>query len=165
MIKQLNAQDVIELRDDICNFLEICFMSTFEKADKQLIETKLDGLVKYVKEGKAYLLGAFCEEQMLGFLWGYPVSSPFEIVFHIAYLSVSENGRRRGIGRNLILAAENQANAIGINKVELIVGANNIGALDFYKKMNYETDRIILNKYVGEFHGYNNYSELSDGFF
>ena len=148
MIKQLNAQDASELRDTIYNFLEMCFISTFKKTDKQLIETKLDGLVKYVKEGKAYLFGAFCEKQMLGFLWGYPVSSPFETVFHIAYISVSENGRRQGIGRNLILAAENQANIIGISKVELIVGANNNSALSFYKKMNYEIDRITLSKYV-----------------
>lgn len=149
IIKKLDAQDVREFRDTIYNFLEICFTSTFEKTDKRLIETKLEGLVNYIKEDKAYLFGAFCEKQMVGFLWGYPVSNPFETVFHVAYIAVSENGRRQGIGRNLILAAENQANTMGINKVELIVGANNNGALDFYKKMEYEMDRITLSKYVG----------------
>ena len=156
IIKRLNEQDVSELRDTIYYFLEICFISTFGKTDKQLIETKLDGLVNYVKEGKAYLFGAFCEKQMFGFLWGYPVRNPFETVFHIAYISVTESGRRQGIGRNLILAAEEQANAMGINKVELIVGANNNSAFDFYKKMDYETDRIILSKYVWGFHVYSN---------
>ena len=36
-----------------------------------------------------------------------------------------------------------------IKKVELIVDANNNNALGFYKKMNYEIDRITLSKCVG----------------
>lgn len=64
----------------------------------------------------------------------------------MAYISVKEQGRKQGMGRQLIRAAEEKTKELGINHVELIVGSNNKTALEFYSHCGYETDRYFLRK-------------------
>ena len=47
-----------------------------------------------------------------------------------------------------MLAAENKAEELGLSHVELIVGSKNEGAIDYYNKEGYESDRLIMRKRV-----------------
>lgn len=148
-ICKLQLNDIIEHEDSICKLLMICFQSTYEKKvlDKVIIE-KYAGLKKYIQAGNAYTFGAIEDNSLIGFLWGYPVITPIETVFHVAYISVLESGRRLGIGVKLIEAAEKECRDLGLGRVELIVGAENRVALDFYNHCGYKPDRYYLRKDV-----------------
>ena len=85
---------------------------------------------------------------MLGFLWGYPIDTPIETVFHIAYISVEERSRGRGIGRQLLEEAEKICKQLGLNHVELIVGKKNYDAIRFYNNCEYNVNQYMLRKLV-----------------
>ena len=145
----LSSNDIKEHHSLIFELLRICFRSTYTDAvSVQLIESKIDNLLEYINRGEAYVFGVFSNNSLQGFLWGYPVKTLFEPVFHVAYIAVKEQGRKQGMGRQLIRAAEKKAEELGINHVELIVGSNNKTALDFYSHCGYETDRYFLRKEV-----------------
>lgn len=148
-IRKLQIKDIIEYKDSVHELLKICFQITYdEKVFDEVIDGKYMSLINYMKSGKAYTFGAIKKDSLIGFLWGYPVVTPLEIVFHVAYICVLENGRGFGIGRQLIKEAENECKKLGLNHVELIVGANNISALGFYDHCGYKPVRYYLRKKV-----------------
>lgn len=148
-VKQLELSDVQLYSESIKELIRICLQSTYTHGvTEELIDEKFEGMCQFIQDGKAYVYGAIISDCLVAFLWGYPMCNPFEEVFHIAYIAVSEQGRRQGIGEKMILAAEAEAKKIGINKVELIVGANNRSALSFYEHCGYSPDRFYLVKDV-----------------
>ena len=149
MIKELNYVDIVENRESIEELLKICFRSTYGRDVKQVvIDEKYNSLAVHVKAENAYVFGCFDEEKLIGFMWGYPVITPFETVFHIAYIALFEYGRRKGIGSKLLYEAEKQAVELGIDRIELIVGATNDKAEEFYKKAGYQTCRNVMAKSI-----------------
>lgn len=146
-IRKLKLNDIVEYREDIYELLTICFKHTYKlEISNDVIDKKYIGLINYIESGKAYIFGAIEDEALIGFLWGYPVSTPVETVFHVAYISVIETKRRCGIGQKLITEAEKVCKELGLNQVELIVGAENFSALSFYKQSGYLIDRYCLRK-------------------
>ena len=61
----------------------------------------------------------------------------------INYLGVDPACRRRGLGRQLIQAAEARLLNLGCPKINLQVRSDNIGALEFYRKIGYSKDEVI----------------------
>lgn len=145
-IRIMSAQDIETYREPIYRYLDICFQTAYGKSDDDLINSKIDRAVGFINDGKAYVFGAFAENIMVGFLWGYPVEGPFETVFHIAYLAVDERERKKGIGKALISTAEAYAKELHFNHVELIVDAGNYNALGFYEHAGYKPDRYFMRK-------------------
>lgn len=146
-IIKLRTDDLKEYKNSIQKLLRICFQSTYKEDDlNETIICKYNGLIEYVETGKACTFGAIEDNCLIGFLWGYPVATPFETVFHIAYISVMESGRRKGVGQKLVEAAEEKCKALGLEHVELIVGVNNVEAMSFYSKCGYKPDRCYLRK-------------------
>lgn len=145
-IRVLNSQDIKANEKSVYEYLETCFRITYQRTDDTLIGSKVERLIKYLDMGKAFACGAFIEEKMVGFLWGYPVESIFETVFHIAYIAVDKSGQRQGIGKSLLAEAEKQAKKLGLSDVELIVGASNNNAIQFYLNAGYEADRFVMRR-------------------
>ena len=146
-IKLLNTNDILYYQDKILKLLDECIINTYTKpATNSYLKEKLYSLIENTTKKKAYIFAAIQEQQLFGFLWSYVVTTPFEPHFHIAYLAVMPEKHNRGIGRLLLAAAEKQAIELGIFEVELIVSNYNLSAAEFYKKHNYRTDRLIMNK-------------------
>ncbi|SEQ24043.1 Ribosomal protein S18 acetylase RimI [Lachnospiraceae bacterium RM5] len=147
-IRQLSEKDIRKYRKRVYELLEMCLCLTYTNVRSEVIDSKIDGLIQYINDEKAYTFGAIEENDMIGFLWGYPVSTPFDTVFHVAYIAVSEKGRRQGIGNKLMIEAEKKTMELRIDHVELIVGASNEGSISFYSREGYEPDRLIMRKRV-----------------
>lgn len=147
-IRLMCSQDIKLHRTEVYSLLNSCFQNTYKDSNKTLIDTKIDGLIIYLEEGKAYTLGAFVNNTMIGFLWGYPVTGPFETVFHIAYIAVAKNARRQGIGKILMEKIDCIVKELSLDHIELIVGNNNYDAIEFYNSIGYETNRLVLRKCV-----------------
>ncbi|HBP65884.1 MAG TPA: GNAT family N-acetyltransferase [Desulfosporosinus sp.] len=72
------------------------------------------------------------------------------IVALIEDLVVEDEWRGEGIGKELLLSAGNWAITRGVTRLQLLADRNNVGALEFYEKMDWEVTRMIcLNKKSG----------------
>lgn len=107
-----------------------------------------NNMINYIEDGSAIIIGAFEEKKLTGFIWAYKVLVNNETRFHINYFIVNEKNRNSGIGKKLmdeicVIAKENN-----IKKIELMVTTKNEGAINFYKKQNFEVERIKLCKEI-----------------
>jgi ribosomal protein S18 acetylase RimI-like enzyme len=61
-------------------------------------------------------------------------------------LAVVSSARRRGAGRALMNAVEDQARRSGVDAVELDVRSANLGAIAFYAALQYQTEQLHLSR-------------------
>jgi ribosomal protein S18 acetylase RimI-like enzyme len=103
---------------------------------------KWDGKV-FVAEEAGQVVGFVC-------VWArVPVEEPDEDPSEYAFVSdlvVEEAHRRRGLGRELLSAAEKYARARGARRIRLDVMARNSDARGFYQSMGYLENEIELEK-------------------
>lgn len=64
----------------------------------------------------------------------------------VTTMGVVRDERGKGFGRMLMLKAESEANARGIEVIELSVAGNNRRAREIYKDLGYETVRRTMRK-------------------
>ena len=83
------------------------------------------------------------EGMMVGFVAGEPRSSKKE--FWIATIAVDPRYQRRGIGRQLLRACEQQAK---LNQLKLTVRISNQAAISLYEQEGYRTMDIWKSYYV-----------------
>lgn len=96
-----------------------------------------------VAEGEGGVMGAAS-------LWIKPDLAHGDAVIEVPMLVVSENARRRGIGRLLVEEIQNIAAAENAALIELVATKGNDAARAFYHSLGFiETDHIAL-EYVGE---------------
>ncbi len=65
------------------------------------------------------------------------------IVALVEDMVVEDTHRGEGIGRDLLLAVEEWAIARGVRRLQLLADQKNIPALEFYKKMDWESTQLI----------------------
>jgi ribosomal protein S18 acetylase RimI-like enzyme len=65
---------------------------------------------------------------------------------HVTLLAVTEQARRRGIGRMLVEAAEARLATLGCGRVEIAVGDARLDAQAFYRSIGYERTSIRFAK-------------------
>lgn len=145
----LDSRKIIHYQDDIHELLKMCFESTYEYSiSEDIVNEKYLGLINYINADKAYVFGAIDNNHLLGFLWGYPVDTLSETVFHVAYIAIKASERRSGIGQKLLYESEKKCSKLGLKHIELIVGAKNSSALSFYEHCGYKPDRLYMRKEV-----------------
>lgn len=59
------------------------------------------------------------------------------------YLAVSADKRRKGIARQMVLAAEKRLRLLGCPKINLQVRASNAEAVAFYQSIGFSEDKVI----------------------
>ena len=148
-IRLLTESDVRENTESLRCHLENCIVSTYEIENiRDFTEKKINDLLIHIEDKTAIPIAAFDEDIMAGFLWGYETKSLQGKAFHIAYISVDEACRGKGIASAMIGYAEKLAAKRGLKTVELIVGADNEAAYSLYKKMDFTVERLMLSKPV-----------------
>ena len=67
----------------------------------------------------------------------------------VYYLAVTEDERRRGVGRDLMTAGEKWLHERGARKVQLMVRRTNSVVLGFYERLGYEdAQTVVLAKWL-----------------
>jgi [ribosomal protein S18]-alanine N-acetyltransferase len=90
----------------------------------------------------AYAIAAKREESVIGYLVGYVQKEYFQI----ANIAVSPHFRRRGIGRELLFKALEEATRRGCTYAFLEVRPSNVDAIRLYEEMGFQA--------IGRRHGY-----------
>lgn len=146
-IRLLSADEAVCRRNSIRELMRYCMEASFsDPTPADFYEEKLDRLDGYLRRDEGYLFAALDGEQMPGFLWACQMTSPWGPKFHVLYFAVLPDRCGQGIGRGLLCAAEEQARALGISCMELIVSNFNGSAVRFYHSQQYHAARSILQK-------------------
>lgn len=62
----------------------------------------------------------------------------------IYYLAVSPDLQRRGVARRMVRRAEERLRETGCPKINLMVRKTNTGVIDFYKRIGYNDDPVVV---------------------
>jgi len=86
------------------------------------------------------------KDEMFGFCQIYPtfcsvIAAPMYVLYD---LFVLQTKRKMGVGRALLVAAEDNARASGVSRMELSTARSNIGAQLLYQSLGWEQDEVFL---------------------
>lgn len=120
------------------------------KAAVSLATEKTMALKRYLADGSALLIGAFEEEQLVGFAWFYSYEFCGSQRLHLTEIAVISAVRSQGIAKRMICCAEKIAAQRGIFEIDLYTAPDNKAALHVYQEMGFTTSRIHLVKKIEE---------------
>jgi ribosomal protein S18 acetylase RimI-like enzyme len=103
---------------------------------------KIDELFGYFPQGKAFVLGAFIESKLVGFIWGYPRVFFEEKRMFINSLVVDKEYAKLGIGKQLIKQLGQCAKSkLNCEALDLMVASSNKNAIGFYEHLGFNVER------------------------
>ncbi len=124
-------------------------ISELRPAPRSSVEQSYDRLMDYALKQQHTLLIAHTAAEPLGFILVLH-NLPDEVTglpqAFVAYMAVEPHARRRGIGRMLLDAAEEEARAKGFPAIALMVTEQNESARALYAASGYATERRLLCK-------------------
>ena len=89
--------------------------------------------IEELKENKAYILGAYVDETLVGI----GAVKLFETYGELKRMFLEEAYRGKGIAEKIIWKLENHIEKMGLKKIYLETGYLQKSALNFYKKLGY----------------------------
>lgn len=104
-----------------------------------------DELSKFIHARNSFTIVGEDEQGIAGFLVGHVRR---RIGWTIT-LDVHERARRHGLGTQLMQAAERRFRELGAGGAVLEVAVDNVRAVSFYKRLNYQVTRTIPRYYLG----------------
>lgn len=141
MSRMLSASDAIRHKEELVELFSYCkLISTGELPEREFCERKIDELITYLSDGKAYLFAQAIDGRLVGFLWACRIMREQGERFHTLYVAVSEQAQGGGIGSLLLSLAEDTARALSIDTSELNVHYHNEKARNFYEKRGYAAE-------------------------
>src|SRR5699024_7018869 len=110
---------------------------------------KSNELFEYMDKNAAYVVGAFDDKKLIGFIWAYPRIFFIEKRLFINTLVVSKEYSGRGIGKSLISYLTSFAKKnLDITSLDVNVYPKNANAIGFYKHLGFEDERIQMKKEI-----------------
>ncbi len=103
----------------------------------------LGSLMESFAQGLSLFLGAWQEEELIGYLLFQKIPPEGEIL----KLAVREDCRRQGVAGKLMASLVAICRQEGITKLMLEVRRSNAGAIAFYKTCGFRTDGVRRNYY------------------
>ena len=107
-------------------------------------EKKLNELKQYMEEEKAFVYGAFYNNELIGFIWGYPHIYFDSRRMFVNSLVVEKKYEKNGIGRQLINELINCAKELKMDEIDLTVAPFNENAMKFYEHLGFVSERIQM---------------------
>lgn len=106
----------------------------------------IENMESFINDESAYVIGAFDEEKLVGFIWAYKKMFNKKEKIHISYLFVDSNFRRQGIATKLFECIVEYAHDNNIKELDLMVTSDNKNAINFYEKLGFSIERLNLCK-------------------
>ena len=131
IIRKIEIKDA----DELC---KICSEEMGYECDSDLVKSKIEKL----DSKREAVFVAEEESQLLGFIHveSYEVLY-FESMANILGLAVKKDFQKQGLGKALLLAAENWAEENGIHLMRLNSGVNRTDAHGFYEHLGYVSEK------------------------
>lgn len=152
LLKEITVDDCIKSKEELIGLIDENLKINFINLENSSeYSQKIYGdIVEFKSNGSAILLGAFNEDKIIAFIWGYIREVFGEKKIHIGHIIVSSEFRSNGIGKMLLNKMALVANEKKVRKIELITSLDNKKAVDFYENNGFSITRVQLEKEVDE---------------
>lgn len=110
---------------------------------------RVKDLLSFVNDNTAILYGAFQDDKLAGFIWGYRRQVNDELRIHVPVLVVGEHYQRKGAARKLMELMKCYSNDNGIRIIEVMVTSTNEDALKYYANARFKEARKLLELSIG----------------
>lgn len=150
-IIELSAEALEIHRETMVHMLTVN-MTDYHYADKiptpEEMEARFDQLLNYLKDGQAFFLAAIEKEELVGFIWLYqrPFLDYKRLIINSFF--VNDTWRSRGIGTQLVNAAEQLAQTEGCREMATHYSVENPRAGHFYEKNGFLEKRVEVVKEI-----------------
>jgi ribosomal protein S18 acetylase RimI-like enzyme len=151
VIKVLDEMDLCNHKDILIELLHDNYIINFpgyNDLDSFANSNYID-MVRYTADKSAIILGAYENNHLIGFLWGYRREFLHEKRIHIDHIIVYSLVRNKGIGTKLIHQLEAIAEKEGIQCIDLITSFSNENTIQFYKSKGFSLTRVQFEKKLG----------------
>ena len=96
--KILDENDILNQKKEIIKLFELLFI---DESEKKIIEMYYTNMIEYCRDGTAILLGAFYQNTLIGFHWGYEIRWGGIKRIHSYFIAVNEDYQKMSIGSQL----------------------------------------------------------------
>lgn len=147
-IERLPWSQFDHVREQLVHLLKKAVVNNFaeSKIDDSYYLEKCDEAGTYLKDGKAVIYLAYKGEKAVGWIWSHRIDRFDKHRFHIASIAVDKEYEHLGIGSRLVAAVEEFARINNADGIDLLVTADNLNAVEFYRNRGYETERLLMRK-------------------
>ncbi len=137
LLRQFERSDL----DDLWKIDQLCFPAgiAYSKSEIQSFTRSPAGFT-LIAQGSSSVHGK-------GKIIGFIIASAKRRVGHIITIDVLGEGRRNGIGTQLLAAAEGRLRELGCHQLRLETAVDNLTAISFYQRHRYEEIKRISNYY------------------
>lgn len=148
IIREIQLVDIKNNMDKIKKLiLDVLDINLVYNSSKE-IDRIYENMIIYKEDGTALIFGAFEDEELLGFIWGYERISNNINTIHVNHLVVDSKSRSKGLGGKLLNTLEQVSKLKNIDKIELMATCSNKKTIDFYEKNNFNKERVLLCKKI-----------------
>ena len=145
-LEKVNISLFNKYKEDFSKYILFVLEENFNGDLTYEANKSIENMEKFINDESAYIIGAFEEEKLIGFIWAYKKLFNRKEKIHISYLFVDSNFRRQGIASKLFKCIVEYAHKNNIKELELMVTNDNKNAINFYEKLGFSIERLNLCK-------------------
>lgn len=145
LFRDIKEDDIITQKNEILKLFELLFAED-EKKEK-ISKMYYENMHEFCKDGSAILLGAFCENVLVGFHWAYEISWGEHKRIHSYFIAVNKKYQSMSIGTALQKELEKVASAREIYTIDTNCEKENIQSYRYHLKQGFEVEsyRMVKN--------------------
>lgn len=143
VIKEIEIDEVINYKKQICKVMEESYQVNFIEDVLFDVNAKFEKMCTYMKAGKARVVVALEKKEFCGYMWFFLIS---ENRFHLNEIAVACEKKGNHIGYRLVEYLEKIAKKSGVEQIELFCMESNEVAKSFYSSMDYLTEKRLMVK-------------------
>lgn len=146
-IRQLKIEDVVENKEKLVKYLKMVLTENLSGCNASEMALKYyQDMVKFSEDGSAILIGAFDEENLVGFHWGYEIIYLGKKRVHSYLNAIEPQYRGNHIGSNFFRKLEEIALERNIFEIEAMCSASNETAVQYHFHNGFEIERYKVLK-------------------
>lgn len=145
-IRVITNEDVVFYKDVLLELLNMNVEENYPECEVEtMVRNFYDNMVKYSDDGSAVLLGAFDDEQMVGFHWAHESVFLGKKRMHSYMNGINPLYRGQHIGSNFFRELETITRERGISEIEAFCRASNPVAVNYHTHNGFviESHRVV----------------------
>lgn len=152
-IRNLSENDIDKYKIALIELMKITLSENIiQKYPEELPESYVNKMPGYIEDNSAVIIGAFDNEKLVGFIWGYIIQIFEETRLHSYMGAVDPHYRGYHIAKRLMEQQFEEARKRGIFIIEAMVTKENQAAYNWHLKTGFREERVKMRKVLEHDH-------------
>lgn len=148
-VRLLTIEDVLKEKKKLEHFM---YMVLSENLDYTITDAMCEkyyyDMERFMKDGTAILIGAFEDDALIGFHWGYERITPGGRRVHSYHNAIEPEYRGQGIGKRFWDVLDEETRKRGIDTIEAMCTYSNKVAVSYHLDHGFEIERLQVVKHL-----------------